>query len=182
MNWAGQYAAFLSWMEANRIGDLSGIAGISISLIGFTVTVIGMLRSKSAAERAEKAARETRDAIRLLDTVVDFSTAISTLEEIKRLHRQANWALLPDRYASIRKVLVILRSSNLMLTDPQQTVVQEALANLYSIETTVERALAGQTLPKTPKINAIISSDIDRLLTVLAELKASKIGVGNNGA
>jgi hypothetical protein len=181
MDWAGHYTAFLSWMEANRVGDLAGLAGILISLIGFTVTVIGMFLSKSAAERAELAARETRDAIRLLDTVVDFSTAISTLEEIKRLHRQANWALLPDRYASIRKVLVSLRSSSPMLTDTQQTIVQEALANLYSIETAVERTLAGQTSPKTPKINAIISSDIDRLLTVLAELKASKIGVRSHG-
>jgi hypothetical protein len=37
-------------MEVNRVGDLAGLAGVAVSLIGFTITVFGVLRSKSAAE------------------------------------------------------------------------------------------------------------------------------------
>jgi hypothetical protein len=171
------YLQFLGWLEANRVGDLASIAGVFISVIGFTVTVVGVLRSQSAAERAEKAARETRDSIRLLDTVVDFAAAISTLEEIKRLHRQADWPLLPDRYAHIRKLLITLRATNIDLNDSQKTVIQSALANLYSIENAVERALENPSQLKAAKFNALITTDVDNLLTVLSELKAARIGV-----
>jgi hypothetical protein len=81
------WSAFLHWMEVQRIGDLSGVAGVLISIVGFTVTLWGVFKSKRAAQAAEEAARSTRDRIRLLDTAVDFSTAIAALEEIKRLHR-----------------------------------------------------------------------------------------------
>jgi hypothetical protein len=131
----------LTWSDANHLGDLSGILGVFISLIGFLITIIGVYKSQGAAERAEKAAKSTRESIQLLNSVVDFSAAISILEEIKRLHRREDWLLLPDRYASIRKLLISLRSSGPRLSDEQSTVIQTALANLRSIEEQVERAM-----------------------------------------
>lgn len=171
------YAQFLHWLEVNRIGDLTGIGGIVISLVGFTFTVTGVVRSRSAAERAEQAAKETRQSIRLLDTVVEFSAAITALEEIKRLHREANWPLLPDRYAHIRKLLANLRTAKVDLSDTQKTVVQQALANLRQIEDLVERSLKNTNQLKPARFNMLISDDIENLLVVLNDLKAMTVGV-----
>lgn len=170
------YSQFLSWMETNRVGDLSGIAGVAISIVGFTVTVIGVFRSQSAAQRAERAANSAREAIRLMDTVVDFSAAIATLEEIKRLHRASNWVLLLDRYSAIRRLLVVTRTNNKQLTSKQQEAIQAALANLIVIENTLERALANGATPNTARMNAALSVDIDNLVAVLTEIKMSKTG------
>ena len=166
----------LGWITDHHIGDLASVAGVAISVIGFLVTIIGVFKSQGAAERAEQAAKETRESIRLLDSVVDFSSAISTLEEIKRMHRQGNWALLPDRYATIRKLLIALRNSGEALTDAQGAVIQSALVNLRSIEAQVERSLRNADTLKPARFNALISDDVDNLVAVLTQLKSSKVG------
>ena len=170
------YSQFLTWMEVNRIGDFAGLAGVAVSLIGFTITVFGVLRSKNAAERAEEAAKGARDTIRLMDTVVDFTSVIATLDEVKRLHRSSDWTLLLHRYATIRRLLVTARAANTRLTHTQQAAIQSALSNLVVLENNVEKALVSATTPNAAKVNLSISSDIDNLLTVLTELKISKAG------
>jgi hypothetical protein len=137
---------------------------------------VGVFKSKNAAQRAEEASRQTRESIRLLDTVVDFSAAIAILEEIKRAHRQEQWVLLPDRYAAIRKLLILLRASNAELSNSQKSVIQGALTNLSDIERAVERGLVNPASLKPARFNAVLSTDVDNLLTVLAELKATRSG------
>jgi hypothetical protein len=161
----------IDWIKASGVGDIASIAGVVISIIGFIFTLIGVSRSRKAAEDA-------RDQIHLFENIVDFSTAITTLEEIKRLHRQGNaWPILPDRYANIRKLLIQLRSSTTRMNDEQKIVIQSALANLAEIEKQVERALADKTELKANRLNLIISSDVDGLLTVLNQLKNQPTGV-----
>jgi hypothetical protein len=166
----------LSWSVENKIGDLAGLAGVAISLVGFVFTLIGVFKSKNAAQRAEEAAKSTRESIRLLDTVVDFSAAISILEDIKRLHRRNEWNLLPERYSAIRKILITLRSSGQPLSDAHSAAIQSALANLRDIEAQVERAVGNYAALKPAKFNSVISTDIDNLVTVLNELKVSRSG------
>jgi len=172
----GAYLQLLNWMETNHVGDLASVAGVAISLIGFTITVISVFRSESAARRAERAANSARETVRLMDTVVDFTAAITALDEIKRLHRTSNWVLLLDRYSTIRRLLVIARANNNQLTSHQQEAIQSSLANLIVLENTLERALASGSTPNAPKLNASISTNIDDLLAVLTEIKTSKIG------
>ena len=176
MNGPDYWQSFLEWMVTNHIGDLSGVVGILISIVGFVVTLIGVMKSKTAAQRAEVAAQATRDSIQLLNTVGDFSSAISALEEIKRLHRTAEWALLPDRYAALRKILVVLRNTNMVLSGEQQASLQNALTNLYAVETAVERALEGRVAIKAAKFNVVLSRDIDALLAALVELQNTHSG------
>ena len=99
------WADFVAWIVRNNLGDLASLAGVIIAVVGFGLTLKNVYRSKAAATRAEEAAKETRDSIRLFDTVSEFAEAISTMDEIKRLHRQSAWVILPDRYATLRKLL-----------------------------------------------------------------------------
>ena len=171
---------FLNWARANNLASSwSDVSGFVIAIVGFTATLFGVFRSKRAAVRAQEAAQSARDSIRLFDAITNFSTAISILEEIRRIHRQndpAGLATLPDRYASIRKHLILLRASPVALDDKQHTAIQAALVNLVDIEKRVERALASKNSINPAKINFIISGDIDNLLTVLTTLKVDQGG------
>jgi hypothetical protein len=160
----------------HHVGDLASVAAVCLSVVGFSFTIYGVFKSKSAAQRAEQAARSTRDSISLLDTVVDFAAAISILEEVKRLHRSGQWSVLPDRYASLRKILVTLRASSPKLSHNQRSAIQNALANLYALEGLVERSLGDPSGLKPAKFNAVISRDVDELIAALAELKAAETG------
>lgn len=172
------WQSFLLWLETNRIGDISGVLGIVISVGGFGLTLWNVLRSKKAAESAEKAAQSTRDALAAFDTTVDFTSAIAILEEIKRAHREKNWIVLPDRYAAIRKLLITLRSSGAPLSEPSLLAIQGSLVNLKAIEDAVEKYLQNGATDKTKlngaKYNSVLSDDIDRLVEMLASLKASQ--------
>jgi ribosomal protein S13 len=134
------WAALLLWLKDNQVGDLTAIAGVVISVIGFIATLRGVRKTKSAAKSAEEAAKSTRDSIRLFDSVVDFSATIAALEEIKRLQRQDAWSLLPDRYAAIRKLLISFRESTEDLTDDQISQIQEAIVNFRAIESKIDRS------------------------------------------
>jgi hypothetical protein len=63
-------------------------------VVGFLVTAIAAVRARNAAESAKLAARFAVDKIRLLQTVIDFSTAITLCEDIKTLYRLGQPALV----------------------------------------------------------------------------------------
>ena|SRR5271156_2587576 len=71
----------LEWIANNHLGDLASLAGVAISIVGFVVAIWNIRRSKSAAERAEKAANDARQMIRVFEAVSDFSAAIAIMEE-----------------------------------------------------------------------------------------------------
>jgi hypothetical protein len=170
------WQSFLDFVALHRLGDLASIVGLVASVIGFGLTIYGVFKTKSAAQRAEQAAKSTRDRIRLMDTVVDFAAAISILEEIKRLHRAAQWSVLPDRYAALRKILVTVRASKPQLANGQLAAIQSALANLYQLEGIVERSQTDPSGLKPAKFNSVLSKDIDGLVAALEELKATGSG------
>ena len=166
------WGSALSWIEQYRIGDLASIAGLVIAVIGFTVTVIGVFMSKRAAVRAEEAATATRDSIHFFESIVDFSSAITTLEEIKRLHRQNAWSVLPDRYSNLRKLLISIRESFSDLSDEQRSTIQDAIANFRAIEAKVDRFKDDVSKLDVSRLNSIVSQQVDGLLAILAQLKA----------
>jgi hypothetical protein len=172
------FVNFLDWAKTNNLASTwSDVFGLLIAIVGFTATLYGVFRSKRAALLAQEAAQSARDSIRLFDAITNFSTAISILEEIRRTHRQndpAGLAALPDRYASIRKHLILLRASPMALDDDQHAAIQNALVNLADIEKRVEKALAAKNPINPARINGIISADIDNLLTVLTNLKVDQ--------
>lgn len=170
------WIAFLDWMAANHVGDLASVAGLAISVVGFMATLIGVFRSKNAAERAERAAREARDSIRRFDTVLDFADTIAILDGIKLAHREGRWDGMPERYATTRKALIRMRAASGELSPEQVGVIQTALSNLQRLETVVEATLPTGNPLDAPAINSTLSGDIDRLYQVLVELKRSQTG------
>lgn len=172
----------LAWLKAHDLaGTWADISGFLIAIFGFAATLVGVHKSKNAAVAAQQAAQATRDSIRLLETIVDFSTAIAVLEDIKRAHRETGMSsTLPERYAAIRKQLIVLKSSGAKLSDVQLAVIQNAVANLSTMEDHLEKALANKSGFPVAKFNSLISRDVDKLVDVLTVLKTNQ--EASNGA
>lgn len=171
------YFGLVNWIRANGVADVTEVAGFIVTIVGFGFTFLGLWRTRRAAQQALAAARAARDGVHRFELVVDFGTAIATLEEIKRLQREGAWKILPDRYAAIRKILVQLRNTNIQMTDAQLSIIQSASANLGEIERHVERFLSGGSVPlRSAKLNAVISDHIDELVAVLTQLKVHEAG------
>jgi hypothetical protein len=165
----------------NRWGNVASVFGLLASLIGFAITIWQVWRSREAAQMAEDAALKVRDAILRFDTVERFSAAITIMEEIKRLHRASAWQLLPDRYSSLRGLLITIRSSNPGLPNHSQSSLQGAIQHFSDIEKRVEKALAnGSAPPDIAKLNGIVSAQIDKLSELLTAIK-QEIGVEKHG-
>jgi hypothetical protein len=154
-------------------GDIASVAGAVISIVGFAATIIAVRRSKNAAQRAEEAAREVKTEIVRADTIMELSAAITIMEEIKRLHRSNAWTILPDRYSSVKRLLISIRASSPNIQDEQKQSLLAAIQHFSTMEKKVERFLADpvQSAPNAAKLNEIVSSQLDRVNDTLAAIK-----------
>jgi hypothetical protein len=135
-------------------GDIASVVGVLISLIGFGITIWGVLRSKNAAQRAEEAAKDVRQSLLKVDTVMELSAATTIMEEIKRLHRASAWVVLLDRYSTLRRLLISIKSANPQLADEHLSALQSAVQHFTDIERKVERSItAGNNPPNVASLN-----------------------------
>jgi hypothetical protein len=171
----GLWSGLFSWAIGNHIGDLASIVGLAVSVVGFLVTIYNVVRSRKAAEVAKDAAQRAINSIRSFEAVVDLSSIIGMLEEIKRTQRSNQWSLLPDRYASLRKTLIGLRESH-DLVEHHSSIIQSTIVSLRDIEDAVEKALPNAPTKSYARFNALLSNNIDDLVRVFAELKESETG------
>jgi hypothetical protein len=83
----------LAWLKEHELASTwADVSGFLIAIVGFAATLWNVSRSKNAAIKAQEAAQAARDSIRRVDTIVDFSTVITLLEDIKRAHRSERGA------------------------------------------------------------------------------------------
>ena len=165
--------SFLKWLKDHELASTwADVSGFFIAVVGFAATLWNVVRSKNAAIKAQEAAQAARDSVRQFDTIVDFSATIADLEGIKRAHRETGISdALPERYAAIRKQLIVLRASSGKLSDDQLAVIQDAVANLRTMETHIEKALLSRAEFPVARLNALLSRDIDKLVDILTSLK-----------
>lgn len=168
-------ASLLEWLARTRAGDLSSLAGLAVSIIGFAITIYTAYRSKSAAQAAETAARETRARLAAFDSMVAISTAIAGLDEVRRLHRQSAWAILPDRYSALRKALISIRNAAGDLSEAHAASLQAAIQQLANLEQQMDQVIANPSkAPDFVKLNQVVSKHADRLTEVLEAIRARK--------
>lgn len=163
---------FLKFLSGSGWGDLASLAGLAIALIGFALTLYGISKSRSAAESAENAAQEAKNAILRTETISKFSSAVTVMEEVKRLHRAEAWEIMPDRYSYLRKSLISILSTHSDLTKDQKTLIQSAVIQFRELESSVETYLSNRkSAPNSAKLNKIVTTQIDKLDEVLNMIK-----------
>ena len=157
---------------AQHWGDIASVVGVFISLVGFAVTIWGVLRSKSAAQRAESAADAARKSILRSDTLMELSASVTMMEEIKRLHRASAWSVLPDRYSILKSHLVSIRTSNPTLKVEHQAALQSAILQFGDMEKRIEKTISGKSgPPSVATLNEIVSAQVNKINEILAVLK-----------
>ena len=157
-------------------GDIASVAGIFVSILGFFITILNVVRSKKAAEQAKEAARQARESMFKFDLVQDLAAASTTMEEIKRLHRAGVWAVLPDRYSSLRKLLLSVSMSTPALSQHHKSALLGVITQLRDIEKVVERSIETNDPPaKVAKLNEIVSDQADKLHSVMVEIRSIRV-------
>jgi hypothetical protein len=164
----------LDWLARTRAGDLASILGLVVSIIGFVITIYNVRRSRTAAQAAETAAREMRAKLSTQDSIVAITTAITAMNEVRRLHRDGAWTLLPDRYTVLRQSLIAIRSGAVPLSPDQLRLLQAAIQQFASIERQVDQAIVDpDTVLDRVKLNQIVSKQSDRLIELLVQIRNS---------
>ena len=169
----------LEWVVKHRINEYSDLLGLLITIVGFGFTIFGVWRSKKIAKEALIVAKKVRDDLRKIEIVAEFSTAIVSMEEIKRLHRKADFQSLPERYSSLRRSLITIRSEVSALSDEDSSLIQNAISNFAGFERKIEKYIAKGQEAKVDfvKMNQIVSLTIDQVHEVLVKIKL-EIGDG----
>jgi hypothetical protein len=166
------------FLSEHHWGDIASVFGVIISVVGFAVTIWGVLRSKKAAKMAQEAAVKARDAVLRLDVLTEIPAAIAIMEEIKRLHRiTGSRRLLPDRYTSVNQKLSAIKNSRPRLPQEYVDALQLAIQQFRSMEeqneTKVPRkkgtAAAEALGPEV--LNKIVSEQIDKLNEILSVVR-----------
>ena len=168
----------IAYIVERRLDSASSVIGLGLTTVGFSFTIWKVLAAKSAAVLAHKAASDAQEAISKYDTVAAFSSVLTMLDEIKRHHRNAVWAVLPDRYSEPRRKLIEIRNVFPSLDADRQKSLQGVISHLSAMETEAEKHLArGAEPPDVAKFNRIISKHADRLADVFISMRQD-LGTG----
>lgn len=157
---------------AKEWGNIASLAGVLISIVGFTLTLIGVIKSRSAAESAKSSAAEVRQKLAIKTSLVDLTRVASEVEELKLFHRANVWDALPSRYTSVRRNLLVIKETYANLSRKQKTDIQGVIGQFSSIEQIVEKALASrQDPPDVPTLNRIAAEQGDKINAILVSIQ-----------
>ncbi len=163
-------------MLSRTMTNVFSTVSFAVTTVGLVITIIGFAITLYNVNKAKKLSEQIRGDLRRIDTVSEFSSAISCLSEIKVLHRMEAWEILPDKYSSLRKTLITIRASNPDMNDDFKRTIQGTISTLSNIENEIEILNFKKSSPAdVPRLNQEISKQMDRLHPILIELQ-NRIG------
>ena len=151
-------------------GSWFSIVGLPLAIIGLIFTYKGVISSKEAAKRAEIAADAARKSFIKVSLISEINSVVSTLNELRRTHREDNNAEALRVYPSIRSALITIRESSGVLLTDKIKVLQSCLANISQIKKIVKKS---RKLSKSIDLSGIhrslgtITDDLNSILTYL---------------
>lgn len=162
------FSKFLQLDYAYSLGDVASILALVISSIGFTATLYQVVRSRRAAEQA-------RDTLLRFDAIRTLTSAIQVFREIRTLHRQAFWPVLPDRYTSLRMELAAVRDRTPGLPVEHLKQLQAVVSQISVLERQVEGIINGAA-PQISQLNIAVTRQINRLTDLLIQMQKAMEG------
>lgn len=158
------------------LADYFGILGLPVSLFGLTWTIWEARKAKSAATLAKEAADDTKAELVKVGTVIDLASLISSLEDLKVLHRAMRWPEALDRYSRIRGQLVRIGALELGLSKQALSLLQNAIVELSLFEARVEAARIADENIAYEDLNFALGKILDGLNLVFGELRSGGYG------
>ncbi len=156
----------------NLLGAGASLLGLLVTCVGFVITVLNVIRSRRAAEQAEKAANDAKESIRFFDVISDISAATVKIDDIKRLQRDGVWTLVPEKYAELRRLIIMIREGAPNITNEQSEFLTAALGDFSIHENLIDKhVIGGAPIKDVVKMNRVLSEQADKLLVMLVAIK-----------
>lgn len=161
------------WL-VNHWGDLASALGFVVSVVGFSIALVQIRRSRKAAEAAEEAVTFTREVIARNLTIDDIARTSQRIQHLKELHWEGDWRRALDRYYDLRITLSDISAQQPNLSTEQRTTIQGAIQYLQAVEDAVGISLSEGSDPANIEANIENLNGVQSLLDGLAsELKQS---------
>jgi hypothetical protein len=160
------------YIVSRHLGDWASVLGFLVGVAGFGFTIWQLVRTRKAADAARNAAVRLRAEITRTNAVADLASVVSTLQEIKRLHRREAWEVVLDRYSSAREQIVDVRSARENLSSQDRSTLQSAMTTIAELERDVEANLedSGRTV-NVIRLNARVSILVENIQSILSRTK-----------
>lgn len=164
------YERLVQWIETYHLASLADVSGLILTIIGFSITIWNVRKSRFAAE-------EMRKQIYRIDTIAELSLIVSGMEEIKNLMRMRALQHLPFRFGTLRTRLVTIRAQSTALSDEDKSLIQGAITQFLAMERKIDRAIELGAEPTAwARDNSIISEHLDKVHALLTRLKTTTGG------
>jgi hypothetical protein len=165
----------MSLLDSTAFGNIVSLIGVIVTVGGFTATIIGVYRARSAASAAEQAAGRVRDDLTKADVISDCAQAIKILELIRRDQRQGepNLPAIIDSYEDVRGYIVRVRESEFIASKEDSERFSMLVNSCRSNVTEIEIAIKEPSRIDTIKMNDTVSAMIDSANAVLIHLRKS---------
>ena len=164
----------LKWIAdaVHAFADYASTLGIVVSIVGFAITIVNVVRSKNAAQKVATAISEVRQSLTLQVAVSDLSRIMSDVDDLKTFHRSGAWDALPPRYDSVRRQLLAVKMSYPNLSKSQRSTIQGIIGQFTSIGQVVEEALAARKAPDDiASLNNLVTEQGDKLNVILVAVQ-----------
>ncbi len=160
------------YILANHWDSWASVIGLIVAIIGFAITIINVYRSKKAAEQAEEAVTKIRDKILTFDKFGDINTAITILNEIKRLVREKKWDIIIEKIPPLKQTLVSIKGLTPELSKDHKRNILGVIQQLTILEQEIEKTISNkESVSDIPRINRILTKQIDRMTELLVEIQ-----------
>lgn len=160
--------AALPWLS-----DKVGAVGLLITLVGFGVTIVQVMRARKASILAANAVESVRNRLAEFDTVANLSSAIETMEQIKRFQRLEAWPTIIDLYSQLRRKLLHIKHNSDQLPAELQSKLFSAIQHTSKFEQTMESIMVKKSTGShdVPKWNKIMSDQMESLTEIIIHLR-----------
>ena len=115
-----------------------GALGVFISLGGFSAAIWQIRRTRTAAESAERAATDAREAVLRTTSISYLTQAVSQIERLKELHRNQDLDRVVERYTPLRQILTATQAR---LSASAIEELDNAIIELMRMERDINRAI-----------------------------------------
>ena len=166
-------------MQGLTFSDWLGLAGILLSLLGFSISLWQIWKVKTAAESARDAAQTARDGVRKLDSLIEFNSVARAIDEVKEACRKDEYGRIPVLFDQARKSLIAARENHPALDEVDRRKIQKTLVFFKAMELEVLKNEPASLLQQKPKfIKALIDSS-EEINVLAAKVKIEDSNVYN---
>lgn len=154
-------------MLFNIVSWLFSTVGVVVSLLGLGFAIWQLMKVKSTADAAKKAAEEARDNFKRELTSVELAHLNGRINHLKEIHRSGNRQRILDHYLFVKESLRDIYRQYPELPDDKRATLTRAVEVISAMEFQVETLGSRIEAAVAAELNAELNEMQGRLLIEL---------------